>query len=145
MLSCYVPYARNNTTLPFLPLDKQSARLRNMEFILTHPDAGTKTITVLFDGVPYETDSTNQWWEEIVDLVLEDDSRVLDLFPIRPVQQPSVLIEEEPDDEPIFSPSVEEDITPEAAELAVRRYVFDVLGFPRCGESHCVYCYGPRA
>lgn len=55
-----------------------------MEFVLTHPDTGTKSILVLFDGVPYEADSDHPWWDEIVDLVLEDDLRVLDLFPIRP-------------------------------------------------------------
>jgi hypothetical protein len=66
-----------------------------MEFTLTHPDVGTKTILVLFDGVPYEADSNHPWWDEIVDLVLDDDPRVLDLFPIRSVQQPSVLIEDE--------------------------------------------------
>jgi hypothetical protein len=63
-----------------------------MEFTLTHPDIGIKNILVLFDGVPYEADSNHPWWDEIVDLVLDDDPRVLDLFPIRSVQQPTNLI-----------------------------------------------------
>src|ERR1700677_51940 len=66
-----------------------------MEYTLTHLNVGTATLLVLFDGVPYEADSNHPWWDEIVDLVLEDDPRVLDLFPIRPVQQPSNLIENE--------------------------------------------------
>ncbi len=60
-----------------------------MEFTLTHPDTGLKQILVIFDGVPYEADSEHPWWDEIVRLCLADDSRVLDLFPIRPIQQPS--------------------------------------------------------
>lgn len=60
-----------------------------MEFVLTHPDTGTKGILVIFDGVPYEANSDHPWWDEIVRLCLADDERVLDLFPIRPVQKPS--------------------------------------------------------
>ena len=60
-----------------------------MEFTLTHPDSGIKDILVIFDGVPYEANSDHPWWDEIIRLCLADDPRVLDLFPIRPVQQPS--------------------------------------------------------
>jgi hypothetical protein len=60
-----------------------------MEFVLTHPDLGLKQILVIFDGVPYEADSDHPWWDEIMRLCLADDPRVLDLFPIRPVQKPS--------------------------------------------------------
>lgn len=51
-----------------------------MEFLLTHPDEGIKNIIILFDGVPYETDSTHPRWDEIIDLVLEDDAKVIDLL-----------------------------------------------------------------
>ena len=60
-----------------------------MEFALTHPDTGIKEILVIFDGVPYEANSDHPWWDEIIRLCLADDERVLDLFPIRPVQKPS--------------------------------------------------------
>lgn len=72
-----------------------------MEFVLTHPDTGIKEILVIFDGVPYEANSDHPWWDEIVRLCLADDARVLDLFPIRPVQQPSeeVPFEGEPEEE----------------------------------------------
>lgn len=60
-----------------------------MEFVLNHPDTGPATLLLIFDGVPYEADSSHPWWEEIIDLCLEDDARVVDLFPIRPFQRPS--------------------------------------------------------
>lgn len=64
-----------------------------MEFVLTHPALGLKEILVIFDGVPYEADSDHPWWNEIIRLCLEDDPRVLDLFPVRVVQQPSAEID----------------------------------------------------
>ena len=69
-----------------------------MEFVLTHPDLGVKQILVIFDGVPYEADSTHRWWNEIVQLCIADDPRVLDLFPDRSVQQPSeeIALPEDP-------------------------------------------------
>ena len=60
-----------------------------MEFRLDHPDTGLKTILVIFDGVPYEADSDHPWWNEIIDLCLRDDPRVVDLFPKRTYQKPS--------------------------------------------------------
>ncbi len=60
-----------------------------MEFTLTHPDSGIKDILVIFDGVPYEANSYHPWWDEIIRLCLADDPRVLDLFPLRPVQKSS--------------------------------------------------------
>ena len=54
-----------------------------MEFLLTHPDTGLKTITILKpDGVPYEADSNHPWWEEIVTGAFNDDERIFDLFSI---------------------------------------------------------------
>lgn len=64
-----------------------------MEFVLNHPDEGTKNIVILFEGVPYEADSNHPWWDEIVYGAFDDDPRVLDLIPIRSVQQPSQEIE----------------------------------------------------
>jgi hypothetical protein len=120
-----------------------------MEFTLTHPDIGTKSILVLFDGVPYEADSNHPWWEEIVDLVLDDDPRVLDLFPIRPVQQPSVNI----DDDPYFdeattgaawiSESWHE--PPSLDDMPGLRSYFDRKGIPECDDPSCPFCVGPRA
>lgn len=72
-----------------------------MEFVLTHPDSGLKQILVIFDGVPYEADSTHLWWDEIVQLCLKDDERVLDLFPPRTVQTASVEIPIEEADPPV--------------------------------------------
>jgi hypothetical protein len=130
-----------------------------MEFTLTHPDSGLKSIVVLFDGVPYEANSDHPWWDEIVDLVLEDDPRVLDLFPIRPVQQPSTLIEGEPaeDIDPVaqalFAYLIPRGLNPALAdpeeyspeELAQVRSIFDRAGFGTCEDSDCLFCYGPRS
>lgn len=80
-----------------------------MEFALTHPDTGIKQITVIFDGVPYEADSNHPWWDEIVRLCLADDERVLDLFPIRPVQKASQEIPLE-EAEALASPWIPYDI-----------------------------------
>lgn len=71
-----------------------------MEFTFTKPDVGPIHILVIFDGVPYEADSTHPWFAEIVDLVCHDDPRALDLFPICSVQQPSEHIVESVDDPP---------------------------------------------
>jgi len=60
-----------------------------MEFVLNHPDTGKATVLLIFDGVPYEADSDHVWWEEIIDLLLEDDERVVDLFPKRDFQRAS--------------------------------------------------------
>ena len=87
-----------------------------MEFVINHPDEGLATILVLFDGVPYEADSEHLWWAEIIELAFEDDPRVLDLFPIRPVQRPSeeldpalLIQDEEPIEMPRWQPrNVEE-------------------------------------
>jgi hypothetical protein len=55
-----------------------------MEFVLTHPDVGLETISILKpDGVPVEADSNHPWWNEIVDFVLRDDERALALFPLK--------------------------------------------------------------
>ena len=70
-----------------------------MEFVLTHPDTGLKQILVIFDGVPYEADSDHRWWNEIVQLCIADDPRVLDLFPPCLVQEPSVEVPFEPEEE----------------------------------------------
>lgn len=75
-----------------------------MEFTLTHPDSGIKDILVIFDGVPYEANSDHPWWDEIIRLCLADDPRVLDLFPIRPVQQPSEEVPYEGPTEPRWLP-----------------------------------------
>lgn len=124
-----------------------------MEFVLTHPDTGTKNILVLFDGVPYEADSDHPWWDEIVDLVLEDDPRVLDLFPIRPVQQPSTEVEASagPDEEKAAKALAEAfgDHLPHETELteddlATIRTIFDEAGFATCDDPDCNYCYGDR-
>lgn len=72
-----------------------------MEFILTHPDIGIKEILVIFEGVPYEANSDHPWWDEIIRLCLADDPRVLDLFPIRPVQTASKEIPVEEADAPV--------------------------------------------
>ena len=72
-----------------------------MEFALTHPDSGLKEILVIFDGVPYEANSDHPWWDEIIRLCLADDERVLDLFPIRPVQTASREIPIEEADPPV--------------------------------------------
>lgn len=124
-----------------------------MEFVLTHPNTGTKSILVLFDGVPYEADSDHPWWDEIVDLVLEDDPRVLDLFPIRPVQQPSAKVEVglEPDEasaarallEAFGDRDLDEGELTED-DLKTIRTIFDEAGFGTCDDPHCTYCYGDR-
>lgn len=124
-----------------------------MEFVLTHPDTGTKSILVLFDGVPYEADSDHPWWDEIVDLVLEDDPRVLDLFPIRPVQQPSAEVEVglEPDEATAATALLEAfgdrdldegELTED--DLKTIRTIFDEAGFGTCDDPYCTYCYGDR-
>lgn len=113
-----------------------------MEFTLTHPDSGLASIVVLFDGVPYEANSNHPWWEEIVDLVLEDDPRVLDLFPIRSIQQPSTLIDEEPipNDNAAIA-----DVTEYTSEALARvRAIFDRAGYGICEDPDCPLCYGPR-
>jgi hypothetical protein len=126
-----------------------------MEFVLTHPDEGLKNITVLFDGVPYVADSDHPWWDEIIDFVLDDDPRVLDLFPIRSVQQPST--EAEPDEEAVFTAlndffeergidpftRAPEDYSNE--ELGSLRTLFDRLGAGACPDPDCLFCYGPRS
>jgi hypothetical protein len=124
-----------------------------MEFVLTHPDTGIKSILVLFDGVPYEADSDHPWWDEIVDLVLDDDPRVLDLFPIRPVQQPSTEVEvgPEPDEETAAKALLEAfgdrdldegELTED--DLKTIRTIFDEAGFGTCDDPDCTYCYGDR-
>lgn len=128
-----------------------------MEFVLNHPDEGLKNIVVLFDGVPYEANSDHPWWDEIIDLVLDDDPRVLDLFPIRSVQQPSLEEARRPDaqataaaldaffeergiDPLTMSP---EDYSDE--ELPSLRALFDSLGAGVCPDPDCLFCHGPRA
>lgn len=93
-----------------------------MEFVLTHPDSGLKQILVLFDGVPYEADSDHPWWDEIVRLCLADDARVLDLFPIRSVQQASeeVPFEGEPEQPRWLPHNVEVDDDEEDEETEAR-------------------------
>jgi hypothetical protein len=122
-----------------------------MEFVLAHPDIGPKSILILFDGVPYEADSNHPWWEEIVDLALEDDPRVLDLFPIRPVQQPSALVAPAPNERAALALLVafgdrdldEAELSNE--DLNLIRTIFDQAGFGTCNDPDCKYCYGDRA
>jgi hypothetical protein len=101
-----------------------------MEFTLTHPDIGTKNILVLFDGVPYEADSNHPWWHEIVDLVLDDGPRVLDLFPMR-FGGPGNLIHDDgfitgETPEPVWSRDPEPSL------------VYD----DTCNDPGCFECYG---
>ena len=105
-----------------------------MEFTLTHPDSGIKDILVIFDGVPYEANSDHPWWDEIIRLCLEDDPRVLDLFPIRPVQKPSEEIPYEPEGEPesLWLPHSfeladddDDEARAEAREVAYRRQIIE--------------------
>lgn len=125
-----------------------------MEFTITQSDLGNANITLLLDGVPYEADSTHPWWEEIVDLALENDPRVVDLFPIRPIQQPSeeVPTSSVPDEKAAAQALValfgdrdfaEADLS--GYDLAQIRRIFDEAGFGTCDDPLCIYCQGDRA
>jgi len=96
-----------------------------MEFTLTHPDIGKASVLLVFDGVPYEADSDHPWWNEIIDLLLKDDDRVVDLFPIRPFQRPSAYFED-----PTLEPLSQEDRQAAEAEHEARQWVPTRVSFP---------------
>lgn len=125
-----------------------------MEFTLTHPDAGPKSILLLYDGVPYLAHSDHPWFYEIVDLALEDDPRVLELFALCPQELDA---EEDAEDsigaEDLFDAlqlffqlrgidpmsRSEEDYSDE--ELAAIRRIYDSYDAPTCDNPECGFCH----
>lgn len=120
-----------------------------MEFTLTHPDVGPKSILLLFDGVPYLAYSDHPWWDEIVDLALEDDPRVLDLFALYPPEPDEVETKGPVDEKSLFDdlelffdlrgidPSIRAEKDYSEEELDAIRRIYDFHGVPTCEDLEC--------
>ncbi len=120
-----------------------------MDYTLTHFENGDEHIRVLVDDVPYEADSNHPWWDEIVDLVMNNERRVLDLFPFR-CAQTKVDLDAVFDGDPISDEEL--DSAKEAYERVIAKAA-DVFGgpseddendpyFSSCGDPDCPECYG---
>jgi hypothetical protein len=116
-----------------------------MNFTLNHFDDGIEHLSVdLGDAGIYEADSDHPWWDEIVDLVANEDWRVRDLFPLgsaTKLDDKHHWIDDLDDDE------LEELVTgiPGIPGVAGPIGPLSVPNAPKwgfCGDPDCPECYG---